>query len=376
MNSFLTTAVAAVLGVPTPAVPIPVSAVPVSEWTQTGYGPGLTFYNPDERRLTAATVDDITRRWEIPTHGAPECEVGREPLAGYGNVYTSDPGGVGAYDPATGDRRWHVELRRRGVTRMALSDGILVTLSYACDGQRSFLSAFRAGSGSSLWEIALSAPSQDMIVDRGVVVVDTRPDYEASTVAHRLSTGARLWKLFGTRGDGLLSANGRILLRTQGQGSRVVSVSTGETLWRTPGDWYAVGSSPGGGRFYIGGRGAGLSAIDAANGNLVWESTWPAPSVTADGDRVYLPRHRSVLSLDARTGRKLWSVHLPDGAGQPVRAGALLYSPAGLGAPLSIVDAVTGKPRRGGMPSSENHPPTVAGGKLFLTDGNRLRAYF
>lgn len=370
MNSFVTTAVAAVLGMPTPAVP------PAAEWTQSGSGPGLTFYNPYESRLTPSTVDGITRRWEISTHGAPECEVGREPLAGYGNVYTSDPGGVGAYDPATGHRRWHVELRRRGVTRMALSEGLLVTLTYACDGQRSFLSAFRAGNGAPVWEIPLTAPSQDMIVDRGVVVVDTRPDYEASTVAHRLSTGARMWKLFGTRGDGLLSANGRLLLRTQGEGSRAVSIKTGETIWRTPQDWYAVGSDPAGGRFYIGGRGSGLSAIDSANGNPVWESAWPAPSVTADGERVYVPRQRTVIALDARTGRRLWSVHLPDSAGQPVRAGGLLYSPSGLGAALSIVDAVTGKPRRGGMPSSENHPPTVAGGRLLLTDGDRLRAYF
>lgn len=373
MNSLLIVALTAALGLPTPPVP----ALPTaSEWTQTGYGPGLTFYNPHESRLIGATIGAVTRRWEIPTHGSPECEVGREPLAGYGHVFTSDPGGIGAYDPATGARRWHVDLARRGVTRMALADGFLAVLTYACDNQHSFLTAFRASTGVRLWEIPLGAPTQDMIVDRGVVVVDTRPDFETSTVAHRLATGARLWKLFGTRGDGLLSANGRLLLRTEGEGSRAVDIKTGSTLWRTPDDWYAVGSNPSGSRFYIGGRGGGLAAIDSANGNKAWESTWPAPSVTADDDHVYFPRHRSVLALDARTGKKLWSVHLPDAAGQPVRAGQLLYSPSGLGAALSIVDATTGRPHPGGMPSDQNYPPTVAGGRLFLTDGNRLRAYF
>ncbi len=373
MNLFLIAAVAAALSLPTPPAPAP---APASEWAQTGYGPGLTFYNPYETRLTSSSVDAITSRWEISTHGAPECEVGREPLAGYGNLYTSDPGGIGAYDPATGARRWHVALERRGVTRMALSAGILATLTYACDNQHSFLGAYRAGTGARLWEIPLGAPTQDMIVDRGVVVVDTRPDFEASTVAHRLATGARLWKLYGTRGDGLLSAQGRILLRTEGEGSRAVDITTGATIWKTPEDWYAVGSNPSGSRFYIGGRNGGLTAIDSANGNKAWESTWPAPSVTADNDRIYFPRHRSVVCLDAKTGRKLWSVHLPGAAGQPVRAGSLLYSPAGMGAALSVADATTGRALKGGMPSSQNYPPTVADGRLFLTDGNRLRAYF
>jgi outer membrane protein assembly factor BamB len=372
VNLFLIAALTAALSLPTPPAPAP---APASEWAQTGYGPGLTFYNPHESRLTASSVGAITSRWEMSTHGAPECEVGREPLAGYGNLYTSDPGGIGAYDPATGARRWHVALERRGVTRMALSGGILATLTYACDNQHSFLSAYRAGTGARLWEIPLGAPTQDMIVDRGVVVVDSRPDFEASTVAHRLTTGARLWKLYGTRGDGLLSAQGRILLRTEGEGSRAVDVKTGTTIWRTPEDWYAVGSNPSGSRFYIGGRNGGLTAIDSANGNKAWESTWPAPSVTADNERVYFPRYRSVVCLDAKTGRKLWSVHLPDGAGQPVRAGSLLYSPSGMGAGLSIADATTGRTLKGGMPSSQNYPPTVAGGRLFLTDGNRLRAY-
>ncbi|BEL11041.1 hypothetical protein Q0Z83_092320 [Actinoplanes sichuanensis] len=373
MNLFLIAAFTAALSLPTPPAPAPAA---VSEWNQTGYGPGLTFYNPHETALTPESVAAITKRWEIPTHGAPECEVGREPLAGDGNVYTSDPGGIGAYDPATGARRWHMALERRGVTRMALSGGVLAMLSYACDNQHSFLGAYQATTGARIWEIPLGVPAQDMIVDRGVVVVDSRPDFETSTIAHRLTTGARMWKLFGTRGDGLLSAQGRILLRTEGEGSRAVDVKTGSTIWQTPEDWYAVGSNPTGSRFYVGGRNGGLTAIDSANGNKAWESNWPAPSVTADDERVYFPRHRSVICLDAKTGQRLWSVHLPDGAGQPVRAGALLYSPSGMGSPLSIADATTGRVLKGGMPSSQNYPLAVAGGRLFLTDGNRLRAYF
>ena len=351
-------------------------ADPPSEWAQPGHDPGATFYNAHEKRLTPATVGSISKRWEIPTHGSPDCEVGREPLVAGGNLYTSDPNGFGAYDPATGARRWHVRLVRRGITRMAVADGKLATLTYTCDGQSSFLTVFRADNGARLWEVTMGGPAQDMVVDRGVVVIDTRPDYTLSTTGYRLTDGRRLWRLTGTRGDGLLSAGGRLLLRTEDAGSRAVWISTGTTAWRTSENWYAVGSDPAGTRFYVGGKGGGLTAVDVATGRRIWGSPWPSPSVTADGQRLYVPRYRSVLCLDARTGKRLWSVHLPDSAGQPVRAGGLLYSQSGIGEPLSIVDAVTGRQLKGGMPSSQSYPPTVAGGRLFLTDGDRLRAYF
>ncbi|WP_230860763.1 outer membrane protein assembly factor BamB family protein [Actinoplanes aureus] len=370
MSCVLVSAIAAALVL---AQPLPASG---SEWGQPGYGPGATYFNPGESGLTAATVGAVRKRWEIPTHGGPDCEIGREPLVSGGNVYTSDPGGVGAYDPGSGVRRWHAALPRRGVSRMAVGDGKLVTLTYACDGQGSYLNAFQSSTGARLWEVPLGGPAQDMVVDRGVVVVDTRPDYALSTTAYRLTDGHRSWRLTGTRGDGLLSAGGRLLLRTEGQGSRAVAVGTGATLWQTPENWYAVGSDPAGTRFYVGGAGGGLTAVDAATGVPIWKSAWPSPSVTADEERVYFPRHRSVVCLDARTGRKLWSVHLPDAAGQPVRAGSLLYSPSGMDSPLRITDAATGRGLRGGMPSDQHYPPTVAGGRLFLTDGARLRAYF
>lgn len=366
MSSVLSAALAAVLAL----------SLPASEWTQPGYGPGATYFNPNEKRLDATTVSTIAKRWEIATHGAPDCEIGRDPVVAGGNVYSSDPGGIGAYDPATGARRWHAALPRRGVTRMAVGDGKLITLTYTCDGQGSFLTAYQAGTGARLWDVPLGVPAQDMVVDRGVAVVDTRPDFAMTTTAYRLTDGYRIWRLTGTRGDGLLSAGGRLLLRTEGQGSRAVSVDTGATLWQAPADWYAVGSDPAGTRFYVGGEGGNLTAVDAATGAPLWKSTWPSPSVTADEQRVYLPRYRSIICLDARTGRKLWSVHLPDAAGQPVRAGNLLYAPSGMGSPLRITDAATGRGLRGGMPSDQNYPPAVADGRLFLTDGSRLRAYF
>ncbi|GLY08063.1 MULTISPECIES: PQQ-binding-like beta-propeller repeat protein [Actinoplanes] len=364
MSSALVAAILAVLTLP-------------SEWAQPGYGPGATYYNPGETRLTAATVGTAVERWAIKTHDAPDCEVGREPLAAYGKVFSSDPGGVGAYDPVTGQLRWHAPLSRRGVTRMAVSGGSLVTLTYACDTTASFLTAFRTSDGARQWEIPVGGLAQDMVVDRGVVVVDTRPDFALATTGYRLTDGTQLWQLTGTRGDGLLSSGGRLLLRTEKQGTRVVSVADGTTVWEKPRNWYAVGSDPAGTRFYIGGSGTGLAAVDAATGTVLWSSDQPAPNVTADDRHVYVPRQRTMICLDARTGKRLWAVHLGDGAGQPVSAGGLLYSPAGIDEPLSVVDVRTGRPvRTAKIPSTQNYAPMVAGGRLFVTDGDRLRAYF
>ncbi|BBH65057.1 hypothetical protein ACTI_17420 [Actinoplanes sp. OR16] len=346
---------------------------PPSDWAQPGYGPGATFYNPAEARLD---TQRFTKKWEISTHGAADCEVGREPLVSGGNLYTSMPGGIAALDPATGGKRWFTGLVRRGVSRMAVADGRLVALTYTCDGQGSFLTGYSAATGSRLWEVAIGGPAQDMVVDRGVAVVDTRPDFTLSTTGYRLADGGRIWRLTGTRGDGLLSAGGRLLLRTGDSGARAVDITTGSAIWQTRENWYAVGSDPAGGRFYVSGAGGGLTAVTAATGAVIWKSDLPSPGVTADDERVYLPRNRSVLCLDASDGRKLWSVHLPDGAGQPVRAGGLLFSPSGMGEPLSIVDATTGKGAMSAMPSDQHYPPAVAGGRLFLTDGDRLRAYF
>jgi outer membrane protein assembly factor BamB len=60
-----------------------------------------------------------------------------------------------------------------------------------------------------------------------------------------------------------------------------------------------------------------------------------------------------------------------------VRAGGLLYTPNGSGSPLSVVDAATGRPHATvEMRSHQDHPPVVAGGRIYVTNGEVLRAYY
>jgi outer membrane protein assembly factor BamB len=151
-----------------------------------------------------------------------------------------------------------------------------------------------------------------------------------------------------------------------------VSITDGQVLWETRENWYAIGSDPGGTRFYLGG--SGLTSVDAASGKVLWTSPLQAAEVTSDRRHVYFQRARSVECLDAATGRKLWSVHLPGVAGRPVRAGGLLYV-AGEKS-LAIMDAATGRAEKSGISGNLYHAPLIAGGRLFVTDGDQLRVYY
>jgi outer membrane protein assembly factor BamB len=355
----------------------PAPAAVAGDWNQAGYGPGTTFYNPDETRLNAATVGAVTQRWTRPTHSSSHCEVGVDPVVAGGRVFTTDPGGVGAYDPATGALRWHVELHRTTVRSLAVADGRLIVLSSVCavpTPYESHLTAYDPATGDQLWTVGLVKFSYDLRIDRGVVALDSNQDGLASTIAYRVADGGYLWLRRGARGDGLVSAGGRLLLRTA-SGAEAVDITTGVTLWRTGRNWYAIGSDPDGRRFYI--DGPGLSAVDASTGKMLWSITSHAAGVTADGRHVYFTRDRSVECLDALTGRKLFAVHLPNPGGRPVRAGGLLYTPSGAGSPMSIVDAATGAPPVPGsrVRGNRDHPPVIAGGRLFITDGDMLRGY-
>ena len=263
------------------------------------------------------------------------------------------------------------------VKQLAWADGKLLMLSSVCRvpaEHESRLTALDPATGRQLWTTGLRKFTYDMRVDRGTVVLDSNQDGVASTVAYRVADGGFRWLRKGDRGDGLVSAGGRLLLRRAAGGAVAVDVTSGRSLWATKANWYAVGTDPAGTRFYVAGE--GLSAVDAATGRLLWSTGLHVSDVTADRTHVFYSQYRSTVCLDARTGRKLYSVHTSAAAGRPVRAGGLLYTPNGYGAPLSIADAATGAVRASTIVSDTNHPPVIAGGWLYVSDGTTLRAYY
>ena len=343
------------------------------EWLQPGFGPGNTHYNAAESRLNAATIGRVQQRWML-TVRSTRCDIGVLPVVSGGRLFSTDPGGIGAYDPATGGRKWHLDLPATTVSRLALADGKLLVLSSECRTparSASRLTAFDPATGRRLWSTGLRGFSYDMRVDRGTAVLDSGPD----TVAYRVADGGLRWLRKGERGEGLVSAGGRLLLRRAAGGAVAVEVTSGRSLWATKANWFAVGTDPAGTRFYV--AGTGLSAVDAATGRAIWSTGLHVSDITADRTHVFYSQYRSAVCLDARTGRKVYSVHTPAAAGRSVRAGGLLYVPTGYGSPLSVADAGTGAVRAVHViPSETNHPPVVAGGWLYVSDGKTLRAYY
>ncbi|XVV12345.1 PQQ-binding-like beta-propeller repeat protein [Actinoplanes sp. CA-131856] len=356
-------------------VPTPAAAAPSSSWPQSGYGPGNTHYNPAESRLNAGTIAQIKQRWTLATRTS-NCDTGVRPVIDRGSLFSNDPGGIGAYDPATGKRRWHVDLPQTTVSRLASADGKLLMLSSECRVPAAFeshLTAFDPANGKKLWTTGLKKFSYDMRIDQGTVVLDSNQDGLASTIAFGVSDGKQRWLRRGDRGDGLVSAGGRLLLRKASGGAVAVAVTTGKTLWETTNNWYAGGTDPAGTRFYVGST-EGLTAVDAATGKKIWSTKLQVSDVTSDKTHVFSNQYRSATALDARTGRKLYSVHTPSAAGRTSRAGGLLYTPTDDG--LVIASAATGVPlKQPKIAANRDHPPVIAGGWLYVTENGFLRAY-
>jgi outer membrane protein assembly factor BamB len=173
-----------------------------------------------------------------------------------------------------------------------------------------------------------------------------------------------------------VSANGRLLVSgTEDQGIAVLSITTGKKLWSKPWLWTALAANPAGDSFYLDDNDGGLVSIKAFNGAKIWAKNGTGGPMAADGKRVYRGFSNSVEALDARTGKQVWITRVGATAGQPVRAGGLLYTNV-QGQGLTILTAATGAPAsRWPFGTVQYYNVVVAGGRLLQIDGDTLKAY-
>ena len=248
---------------------------------------------------------------------------------------------------------------------MAVSAGTLVLGNGDChstsdpDGR---LVGLDLASGKPRWRVTPPAPVHSFVVDKGAVVVSGGSESdEVMTVAYRATDGRELWRKVGLTTSGS-SANGRILLSETGSTS-AVSLPTGTVLWTKPQTWYAESATP---TRFLATTGAALNLVDAATGALLWTAPGKQSELLAtDGRRVYRSVDRLVSALDIRDGRPVWSRTLPAAAGQPVRAGGLVYT----GGP--VLSAASGAVLSRGWPGRQ----VVTGGRLYVVHGNKLTSY-
>jgi alcohol dehydrogenase (cytochrome c) len=121
------------------------------------------------------------------------------------------------------------------------------------------------------------------------------------------------------------------------------------------------------GILYINGTGGRVQALDATNGELLWEYIRDMPDDTVAktgraslhrsfaiyGDKLFLGTDdKHVIALDAKTGELVWDTGFPDSKGWNISAGPLVvkgkviqgtYECAAGGCPVIALDAETGK---------------------------------
>jgi outer membrane protein assembly factor BamB len=366
---------AALSGVPAQA------ATPPAAWTQDGYGPGNTGYNPAESVVNAGTVGALKLRWTVkPGAGEPGCRpapIG--PLVLGGRMFVLDRGTVGAYDVATGKLLWRGSEPYVEAAGLAIVDGRLLVTEVNCFSNSDYdtnVVALDPQTGKLLWDEIQSWSIETYAGDAGVFVVSgfcgICDDARYGTVAFRVADGKRLWTSENAVLSGPVAFGGKVMLNdTLRQESTVVDIRTGLTVWGGY-PFSARAANPAGTHLYLT-NAVGLSAVNATTAKSLWRVRGESGDLAADGRRVYVASAGRVNAYHATTGKLEWTraVLTPK---RPIRAGGLLHVQSKKS--LVVLSPVTGKPVTPGKPfGTMTDHPVVSGGRLFVTDGLTVRSY-
>ncbi|GAA3339178.1 hypothetical protein GCM10020358_22000 [Amorphoplanes nipponensis] len=355
------------------AAPAPARAAPAPGWAQPGYGPGDTYYNPAESVINAGTVDAVRRRWTVALPEAPQrCARAAEPVVAGGRVFAPTETGIVAYQAGTGRPSWRFDWpypEDETTPHLAVAGDLLIVANSGCQSQSDpdgTVRALSAVSGRLVWTVSLPAPVESLVVDRGIAVVSGESASDSpAVVGLSVADGTRRWQLAGHSSAGV-SAGGRVLVgRVGAAGTSALSVTSGRMLWTRAAAWTGRAADPAGDRFYASDARNAMLCLDAATGAVVWSAARKGSAlIAADGRRVYRAMGPAVEALDARTGARRWTASLPGHAGQPVRAGGLLYTTVDGGRPLGILNAATGT-----RASAGTRIGAVPGGNVVVTGG-------
>jgi outer membrane protein assembly factor BamB len=342
-------------------------------WDHPGYDAEDSYYNPHEPAVNAGSINHLTRTWSVRLRRQdPSCAGASAPLVSGGRVIVTDAMGISAYRASDGRSLWHYTWDvpdDSSTPILALSGDTLIAADGDCHSNsdpNGLLTALDVATGKPSWHVATDMPIFTLALDKGVAVISgSSPSDELATSAYRASDGKALWSkpLYASSG---VSADGRLLL-THDNTTAAAAITTGALLWTRPTAWTAQAATPASDHFLVT-AGTTLASLSAADGTVAWSAPGKASTLIAtDGRRVYRADDRRVEALDARNGRPAWSRTLPAEAGQPLRAGGLLYT----GGP--ILNAATGT-IAAAAPAGADHE-VVTGGHLYTATDAALTSY-
>ncbi len=368
-----------VLGCVTPAE----AATAPSQWAQPGYGPGHNYYNPQESVVNASTIKKAKLRWSFfRQDGSPGCNAAPQaPLVVDGRVFSLDGDGVVALDAKTGKRLWeNLSFSFISADLIVVGDLLMVT-DTDCDSNSDYdgyVTALDVRTGVARWRSTGGWMVDTIVADAGMVVTsgycgicDT--DWKYGVIGIRASDGAQMWSYTSMVLAGPVSAGGRVFLRaTDEQADFVASIKTGTPLYYPGSDWLPAAATPAGDRFYATSS-AGLSALDAKNGKVVWTVKKENGDLAADSNRVYVASAGRVNTYNPKSGKLLWTRALADPE-RLVRAGGLLYVTSSSGT-LSILSPTNGKTVASGGTFGPSYILVVAGGRIYTGHGDAVRTF-
>jgi outer membrane protein assembly factor BamB len=374
MRALVAAGVAAFLGLAAVAGAGVRAAAPA--WTQFGFGPGGSRFNPHETALTTSNVASLREAWHRDIGGA----IWSSAVVSDGVVYIGERfGKICALRAADGSVIWCRRLSGAPAAPAVLAAHLVVRTSssrlyqlsratgqvvwrrqlgtlaggfppsptiagttriFVNDGEET--DAIDAATGRVVWTAPGQCFSCPVSADATSVYVPTAGDSGTAVVAYERLDGTTRWSVPSDVGnDGAIVVGGTVFLleyvETPGTVEKTYafsarSAATGALLWRTPfgGGRYLTFATPAlaYGTVFAGIPDGTFDAIDAATGAVRWSVQLPptsaAPAVA--NSVVYIAADTKVYAFAAADGQLLWSAGLGTTmSGSPTVVGGTVY---------------------------------------------------
>jgi len=365
---------------------------------------------PNHAMQHLSLPDRLTRAWSTSTgEGASRySRVLSHPIVEKGRIYAMDGTvQVGAYDAATGDRIWQVDLKPEDERGTSFGGGVAFWNDrlYASTGYAQVL-ALDPADGKIIWKSSVGAPvrSGPTVADGRIFVVTV----ENELVVLAADDGRRLWVHNGIPetasllGSASPAVEGEVVVVAYSSGELyALTVETGRPLWSdnlaSTGNLDAVSTLADirgwpvidRGRVYAASHSGRMAAIDLRSGERAWEQELGSThSLWVAGEYVYiLSNDNELLCLTRDEGKVRWVRLLPSYENEkkkrdpmtwagPVLGGDRLIVLSSDGGALSV-SPYTGEPLgRDEMSAGGYFAPVIADNSLYvLTDDAELSAY-
>jgi outer membrane protein assembly factor BamB len=365
---------------------------------------------PNHAMQHLSLPDSLTQVWGASTgEGASRySRVLSHPIVEKGRVYAMDGAvQVSAYDAATGDRLWQVDLRPEDERGTSFGGGVAFWNDrlFASTGYAQVL-ALDPADGKIIWRSNVGAPvrSGPTVSDGRVFVVTV----ENQLTVLAADDGRRLWVHNGIPetasllGSASPAVEGEVVVVAYSSGEiYALTVETGRPLWsdslastRSVDAVSALADIRGWpvidrGRVYAASHSGRMAAIDLRSGERAWEQELGSThSLWVAGDYVYiLSNDNELICLTRNEGKVRWVRLLPNYQNEkkkkdpmtwagPVLGGDRLIVLSSDGGAVSI-SPYTGDPLgRQDMSAGGYFGPVIADNSLYvLTDDAKLSVY-